>query len=65
MIKLAIDGMSCGHCTGAVEKALLAMEGVTSVKVSLEPGQALIEGDVDAERLISAVAEEGYEVRLV
>ncbi len=65
MIKLAIDGMSCGHCTGAVEKALLATEGVTSVKVSLEPGQALIEGDVDAERLISVVAEEGYEVRLV
>ncbi len=65
MIKLAIDGMSCGHCTGAVEKALLATKGVTSVEVSLEPGQALIEGDVDAERLISVVAEEGYEVRLV
>jgi len=64
MIKLAIDGMSCGHCTGAVEKALLATEGVTSVEVSLEPGQALVEGDVDVECLVAVVAEEGYDVRL-
>lgn len=64
MIKLVIDGMSCSHCTGAVEKALLAIEGVNSVEVSLDPGQALVEGDVDAKSLVTVVAEEGYDVRL-
>ncbi len=64
MFKLVIDGMSCGHCTGAVEKALLAIEGVNSVEVSLDPGQALVEGEVDAKSLVTAVAEEGYDVRL-
>ena len=64
MIKLVIDGMSCGHCTSAVEKALSAIEGVKSVEVSLDPGQALVEGDVDAGHLIAIVAEEGYDVRL-
>ena len=63
MIKLSIDGMSCGHCTAAVEKALLAVDGVKSVEVSLDPGQALIEGDVDTASLISVVADEGYDVR--
>ncbi len=64
MIKLIIDGMSCSHCTGAVEKALLAIDGVKSAEVSLDPGQALVEGDVDANHLVAAVAEEGYDVRL-
>jgi copper chaperone len=63
MIKLAIDGMSCGHCTGAVEKALLAIEGVNSVEVSLNPGQALVDGDVEAAGLITAVEEVGFEVQ--
>ena len=63
MIKLVIDGMSCGHCTAAVEKTLSAIEGVESVAVSLNPGQALIEGSVDAESLIAVVAEEGYDVQ--
>ncbi|MCF6282632.1 MAG: cation transporter [Candidatus Polarisedimenticolaceae bacterium] len=65
MIKLTIDGMSCGHCTAAVEKALLAVDGVKSAEISLDPGQALIEGDVEAASLIAAVADEGYDVRQV
>lgn len=35
-----IDGMHCGHCTAAVEKALKALPGVDSVTVSLEKAQA-------------------------
>ena len=64
MIKLAIDGMSCGHCTAAVEKALLAIDGVEKVTVSLDPGQAEVEGSVEAGRLIAAIEDEGYEARL-
>ena len=64
MIKLAIDGMSCGHCTAAVEKALLATEGVEKVTVSLDPGQAEVEGSVNVGQLIAVIEDEGYEARL-
>ena len=44
-VKIAISGMSCGHCVAAVTKALNALPGVTvqgvavgSASVQLEPG---------------------------
>jgi len=37
MIKkeLKVDGMSCGHCTAAVERLVNAVDGVASSTVSL------------------------------
>lgn len=63
MTKLAITGMSCGHCKAAVEKALAAVKGVTQVQVDLAGGQAVVEGAASTEALIAAVAEEGYQAR--
>ncbi len=63
-IVIDIEGMSCGHCTAAVERALKAVPGVERVEVTLEPGQARVEGTgLDAQALANAVREEGYEVR--
>ena len=67
MIELQIDGMNCGHCKSAVEKALAGVQGVSRVvEVNLESGRAVVEGDVSVstEALIAAVAEEGYEARV-
>lgn len=61
MTRLAITGMSCGHCKAAVEKALAGVEGVTRVEVDLAGGQALVEGSAPAELLVAAVVEEGYQ----
>lgn len=38
-----ITGMSCGGCRETVEKALQSADGVTSVQVSLDPPEAIIE----------------------
>lgn len=38
-----ITGMSCGGCRETVEKALQSSDGVTFVKVSLDPPEAIIE----------------------
>jgi copper chaperone CopZ len=38
-----INGMSCGSCKQTVEKALQGVNGVTSVQVSLNPPEAIIE----------------------
>lgn len=60
-VQIKIEGMTCGHCTSAVEKALAGVEGVDRViEVSLESGIATIEGTADREALEAAVREAGY-----
>lgn len=65
MTKLKIDGMTCGHCAMHVQKALAAVDGVTSVEVNLPAGEAEIEGSAAGESLIKAVEAEGYSARRV
>ena len=58
--ELKVDGMTCGHCVKAVEKALKGVAGVHDVQVDLDAGKATVHGDADTGAMISAVAEEGY-----
>lgn len=62
---MTIEGMMCGHCTGRVQKALEAVEGVKTVTMSLENKTATIElaDKVSEAELIAAVTDAGYEVR--
>ncbi len=62
---LSIEGMMCAHCTGRVQKALEALEGVSRVDVSLEGRSAQVEcaGQVSDEALTGAITEAGYEVK--
>ena len=61
---MTIEGMMCGHCTGRVQKALEALEGVSAVTMSLEDKTATVElgAEVADEALTAAVTEAGYEV---
>jgi copper chaperone CopZ len=60
---MKIDGMSCGHCSAAVEKALSAISGV-SASVDLESGTATVVAtrEVSDDELKRAVEDEDYEV---
>ena len=60
---MVIEGMSCGHCSARVEKALNALDGVTA-KVDLEAKTASIEteGRASDEQLKAAVTDAGYDV---
>ncbi len=62
---MTIEGMMCAHCTGRVQKALEAVEGVKAVTMSLEDKTATLdlEGEVSEEALTKAVTEAGYEVK--
>ncbi len=55
--------MMCGHCTGRVDKALNALEGVEAT-VSLEEKAAYVTltGDISDELLKKTVEDEGYQV---
>lgn len=62
MITMKIEGMACGHCKAAVEKALNAIEGVQA-QVNLEAKTAEVQAEgVDAEMLKKAVEDAGYDV---
>ena len=61
---IRIEGMACSHCTGRVQKALEALEGISQVNVSLEDksAQVTLSGDVSDDTLKTAVTDAGYEV---
>ncbi|MCI9309814.1 MAG: heavy metal translocating P-type ATPase [Lawsonibacter sp.] len=61
---MKIEGMMCAHCTGRVEKALAAIDGVSAVEMSLEGKSATLtlSKDVDNQVLTDAVTQAGYEV---
>ena len=64
-IKLNVSGMTCNHCVMHVTKALNGVSGVDRVvEVSLNRGEASIEGAADADELIAAVQKAGYEASL-
>lgn len=60
---MLIEGMSCGHCSARVEKALNELDGVNAT-VNLDKKTAFIKlsKDVADEILTKAVTDAGYEV---
>ncbi len=60
---MKIEGMMCSHCSGRVEQALNALEGVTA-KVDLEKKSAYLtlSAPVSEETLKAAVTDAGYTV---
>ena len=60
-IILNVEGMMCEHCKKHVYDALIKVNGVKEVEVSLKNKNALIKGThLNKEELIKAVVEAGY-----
>lgn len=60
-LTLHIEGMSCGHCLNAVNRALAGLPGVEIESVTI--GRAELrydEGTLDPARLEAAVTDAGY-----
>ena len=64
MATITITGMSCGHCTAAVTKALSAIDGVTDVTVDLEKKEASYTEikPVSIETIKAEITKIGFEV---
>ncbi|WP_292461876.1 heavy metal translocating P-type ATPase [Methanolobus sp.] len=63
--KIKVHGMTCMHCHKRVTDAIMAIEGVYSVDVSLEDESATVEfnsGKTSLEEIRQAVTDAGYEV---
>ncbi|MEH7083543.1 copper chaperone CopZ [Neobacillus drentensis] len=62
---LQVSGMTCGHCEKAVKTALLDVEGVSEVNVSLNDGKVEVGHDssiAPVTKLKEAVEDQGYDV---
>jgi Cu+-exporting ATPase len=59
---LKVEGMTCGHCVGRVQKALDATPGVVEAKVDLASATADIRfgAPANAAKLAEIVTEAGY-----
>ena len=55
-----VTGMSCAACSARVEKAVSALDGVTSCSVNLLTGSMGVEGTASSEVVIRAVEQAGY-----
>jgi copper chaperone CopZ len=53
-LKLAVTGMSCGHCVGRVKKALTTVPGVVVKDVTV--GEATVEFDPTVQSLAAVLA---------
>jgi copper ion binding protein len=64
-VEIKVSGMACAGCSGAVEKALSALNGVSSAKVDLAKKTAYVDYDsttVSLQDLKKAVEGAGYKV---
>ncbi|QSX05161.1 heavy metal translocating P-type ATPase [Sedimentibacter sp. zth1] len=61
---ILVGGMSCGHCSSRVEKALSAVDGVEKVSVNLETKEAKVTLNkyVESSILENTIIEVGYDI---
>lgn len=67
-VRLEIQGMTCASCVSHVEKALLAINGVTEARVNLATETAEVVqlvGALQISDLLSAVQKAGYEASVI
>ena len=66
-LKFDVHGMTCGGCTGSVQRALSKIDGVSHVDVTLSPGSATLEADtsrVTPGQIEAAISSLGYQAKL-
>ncbi|KAL9068138.1 MAG: hypothetical protein Q9161_006382 [Pseudevernia consocians] len=63
---ISIGGMTCAACTGNVETALLTLEGVQRVMVSLpfQEARAVHDADVSKDAMVAAIEGAGYDAKI-
>ncbi|MCU4638763.1 heavy metal translocating P-type ATPase [Acinetobacter courvalinii] len=64
-VELSIEGMTCASCVSRVEKALNAVNGVSTANVNLATERATVTGTASIESLIAAIDKAGYDAKQI
>lgn len=62
MYELKVEGMSCGHCIGAVTRSVQDVDAAAKVEVDLAQQKVRVTSTAPLEDIQSAVVEAGYPV---
>mgnify|MGYP003948714579 CR=1 FL=1 len=61
MIAFEVNDMSCGHCVGAITRALKSVDPDAQVQIDLAARRVQVQpSSADAEALAEAIKEAGY-----
>lgn len=63
MLRLKVEGMGCGHCVGAVTRAVQGLDPAAAVHVDLQAGTVEAHTRSDAEAVSRAITEAGYDAQ--
>ncbi|RYY75905.1 MAG: copper chaperone, partial [Comamonadaceae bacterium] len=55
-----VQGMSCGHCVGAVTQAVRTLDPAAEVSVDLASGKVEVRSQQDHATIAKAIEDEGY-----
>ena len=57
-----VQGMSCGHCVGAVTQAVKSVDPQAQVRIDLASGKVEVVSQQDKAAIARAIEDEGYQV---
>jgi copper chaperone len=60
MIRLSVPDMSCGHCTAAIENAIMAVDPTAKVLCDLAGHAVEVDSALDENAVQSAIRAVGY-----
>lgn len=58
--ELSVRKMTCGHCVGAVTRAVKSVDPSATVEVDLQSGRVRVGGSGTPEQLVKAIEDAGY-----
>ena len=62
MYQLQVENMSCGHCVGAVTRAVKEVDADAHVEIDLASKSVKVDSSGALERITAAIVEAGYPV---
>lgn len=60
-IEVGVAGMTCGNCVAKLEKTLTDDANVDGATVTLDPGQAVVHGEVSEDRVRELIQQAGFQ----
>jgi len=61
MTRLNIPEMSCGHCRGKIEAAIIELDALAEIEFDMEARKIDVETDASLPDLQAAISAAGYE----
>ena len=61
MYRFNVNGMTCGHCTSAIEKAIKSIDPQAEVSTDIEHAEVTVRSQGNEGRIRNATREAGYD----